>query len=86
MKTLTEVKEALSAQKAMWLASTTIWSDFDADFEAGNRKHHESVEFDFLTENDVVDSFDPENSDDIGVAEELRSECLFDTLQAMGLT
>lgn len=86
MKTLAEVKTALAAQKSIWLASTTIWSDFDADFDAGNRKHRESVEFDFLTENDAVDSFDPENSDDIGVAMELRSECLHETLRAMCLT
>lgn len=85
MKTLDEIRDALARQKQVWLGSTTNWMDFDVDFEVGNRKHRESIEFDFLTENDVVDVFTPELSDDIGVAEYLRRECLFDTLQALDL-
>lgn len=85
MKTLSEVKAALSAQKSTWLKSTTLWSDFDADFETGNRMHAESVKHDFLEENDVVDHFETDDSDDIGVAAELRQQAMEDTLQAMDL-
>ena len=85
MKTLNEVKQALAAQKANWLASTTLWSDFSTDFEPGNRMHAEAVQHDFLEESDVVDSFQPDDTDEIGIAEELRSDCLADTLQAMDL-
>ena len=85
MKMLTEVKLALLTQKNNWLTSTVNWADFDTDFEAGNKKHREAVINDFLEENDVVDFFEPENTDEIGIAEELRTDCLAETLQAMDL-
>ena len=87
MKTLNEVKSALKAQKSNWLNSTTLWSDFSDDFETGMRQHKESIEHDFLTENDVVDQIEvcDENSELIGKAMEERTECLFDTIQALDL-
>ena len=87
MNNLNAVKEALKAQKATWLNRTTLWSDFSEDFEVGMRQHKEAVEFDFLTENDVVDQIDvcDENCDLIGEAQELRSEILLDTIQALDL-
>lgn len=87
MITLNEVKSALKAQKSAWVKSTTLWSDFSEDFETGMKQHKEAVEFDFLTENDVVDAIEQceVNSDLIAEAEALRSECLYETLQAIGL-
>ena len=87
MTNLHAVKEALKAQKATWLNSTTLWSDFSEDFENGMRQHKEAVEFDFLTENDVVDQIEvcDENCDLIAEAQELRSECLYETIQELEL-
>lgn len=87
MNTLFEVKAALKTQQQKWLDSTTIWSDFSDDFETGMRQHKEAVEYDFLTENDVVDSIEScdDNADMIDEAEVLRSDCLYDTLKSLDL-
>ena len=78
-------KQALQAQKNTWLKSTVLWSDFSDDFEIGMRKHREAIEFDFLTDNDQCDFFTFDNEDHIALSLELRSDCLFDTLQALDL-
>jgi len=84
MKTLIALENELNEQKAMWLSSTTLWSDFSEEMEEGLRMHKEAVEFDFLTENDKTDLFD--NDDLMDKALDMRSECLYETLQSMDLT
>ena len=86
MKTLTEVMDALLKQKEKWHASSVVWSDFDPDFETGNKKHEEAIKDDFLVTNDVVELFEPVNRAEIGTACQLQILALNETLQEMDLT
>ena len=87
MKNINEIELALKEMRKTWLESTTLWSDFSADYETGLRQWREAVEYDFLSINDPVSDIEEteENCDLIADAMEMRSEYLYDTLQSMDL-